>query len=86
MNLTAIYSQFFKIGLQIFPFVFTEDTQGQTDNGPQMDDTIPATVMITEFMNLGVAVVTACNTIVRSGRLNLIVLQPAEFQALLFVS
>jgi hypothetical protein len=51
-----------------------------------MDNTIASAVMLTEFMNLGVTIVTTGNTIVRPGRLNLNVLQPAEFQALLFVS
>ena len=71
---------------QIFPFIFAENTQRQADNGPQMDHPIAAAVMLTEFMNLGVTIVAAGNTIVRSGRLNLIVLQAAELQALLFVS
>ena len=71
---------------QIFSFIFAENTQRQADNGPQMDHPIAAAEMLTEFMNLGVTIVAAGNTIVRSGRLNLIVLQAAEFQALLFVS
>ena len=71
---------------QIFPFIFTENTQRQADNGPQMDHPITGTVMITEFMNLSVTIMTAGNAIIRFGRLNLIVLQPAEFQTLRFVS
>ena len=71
---------------QIFPFIFAENTQRQADNGPQMDHSIAAAVMLTEFMDLCVTIVTAGNTIVRFGRLNLVVLQPAEFQALLFLS
>ena len=86
MNLAAIDSQIFKIGLQIFPFVFTEDTESQTDNSPQMDDAIAATVMITEFMNLGVAVVTAGNAIIGTGGLDLVVFQPAEFKTGLFIT
>ena len=71
---------------QIFPFIFTENTQSQTDNGPQMDHPVAAAVVIAEFMNLSVTIVTAGNAIVRSSRLNLNVFQPAEFQTLLFVS
>jgi hypothetical protein len=71
---------------QIFPFIFTENTQSQADNGPQMDHPIAGAVMITEFMNLRVTVVTSGDAIVRFGRLNLNVFQPAEFQALRFVS
>jgi hypothetical protein len=51
-----------------------------------MDHSIAAAVMLTEFMNLGVTIVTTGHTIIRSGGLNLNVFQPAEFQALPFVS
>ena len=71
---------------QIFPLICTQNAQSQADNGPQMEHAIATAVMLTEFMNLGVAIVTIGNTIVRPGRLNLNVLQPAEFQARLFVS
>jgi hypothetical protein len=49
-----------------------------------MHDGIIAAVMFTELMNLGMAVMAAGDTIVRAGRLYLFVLQPAEFQTLLF--
>jgi hypothetical protein len=39
--------------------------------------------MLAELMNLSVAVMTAGDTIIRSGSLNLFILQLAEFQALL---
>ena len=42
--------------------------------------------MITEFMNLGVTVVTSGDAVIGAGCLNLNILQPAEFQALRFVS
>jgi len=45
-----------------------------------MDDAITTAVMITEFMNLRMTVVTTGDAIVRSSRLNLIVFQAAEFQ------
>ena len=49
-----------------------------------MNDGIIAAVMLTEFMNLGVAVMAAGDTVIRAGCLYLFVFQPAEFQALLF--
>jgi len=54
------------------------ECQSQADNGPQMEHAIATAVMLSEFMNMGVAIVTTGNTIVRPGRLNLNVLQPAE--------
>ena len=49
-----------------------------------MHDGIIAAVMLTELMNLGVAIMAAGDTIVRAGFLYLFVLQPAEFQTLFF--
>ncbi len=73
-------------GQQIFPFILTENTQSQADNGPQMDDAVAATVMITEFMNLGVTVVTAGDAIIGTGGLNLVIFQSAEFQTGFFIA
>ena len=47
---------------QIFAFIFAGNTQGQADNGPQMDHTIAAAAMAAELMNLGMAVVATGNT------------------------
>jgi hypothetical protein len=41
-----------------------------------------AAIMLTEFMNLGVAVMAAGDTVIRAGFLYLFVLQPAEFQTI----
>ncbi len=71
---------------QIFPFIFAENTQSQTDNGPQMDYSVAAAVMITEFMNLSVTVVTARNAVIGTGGLNLSILQPTEFQTGFFIA
>jgi hypothetical protein len=49
-------------------------------------DGIIATVMLTELMNLGMAIMAAGNTVIRAGRLYLFVLQPAEFQTLFFLA
>ena len=49
-----------------------------------MNDGIIAAVMLTELMNLGMAVMAAGNTVVCAGFLYLFVLEPAEFQTRLF--
>ena len=49
-----------------------------------MNDGIIAAVMLTELMNLGMAVMAAGDTVIRAGFLYLFVLEPAEFQTLLF--
>ena len=73
-DLTALQHNIFKIGSQIFPFIFAEYPQGQTDNGPQMNDAIAAAIVLTELMNLGVTVVTAGDAIVGTGGLDLFIL------------
>ncbi len=40
--------------------------------------------MLTELMNLGMAVVAAGDTVIRAGLLDLLILQPAELQPLFF--
>ena len=49
-----------------------------------MHDGIIAAVMLTELMNLGMAIMAAGNTVIRAGRLYLLVLQPAELETLFF--
>ena len=49
-----------------------------------MNDGVIAAVMLTEFMNLGVTIMAAGDTVIRAGSLYLFILQPAEFQPLLF--
>jgi len=51
-----------------------------------MHDGIIAAVMLTELMNLGMAIMAAGNTVIRAGRLYLFILQPAEFQTLFFLA
>ncbi len=49
-----------------------------------MHDGIIAAVMLAELMNLGMAIVAAGNTVIRAGRLYLLIFEPAEFQTLFF--
>ena len=50
-----------------------------------MHHPITTAVVLAKLMNLGMAVVTTCNAIVRSGRLNLTVFQATEFQTGLLI-
>jgi hypothetical protein len=49
-----------------------------------MHDGIIAAVMLTELMNLGMAIMAAGDTVIRTGFLYLLVLQPSECQTLFF--
>jgi hypothetical protein len=48
---------------QIFPFILAQNAQSEADNGPQMDHSIAAAIVLTEFMDLGVTIVASGNTI-----------------------
>ena len=49
-----------------------------------MHDGIIAAVMLTELMNLGMTVVATGDTVICAGLLDLLILQPTEFQPLFF--
>jgi hypothetical protein len=69
---------------QINPFVRAQYPQRKTDERPHMHDRIIAAEMLTELMNLSMAVMAAGDTVIRTGFLYLFVLQPAEFHTLIF--
>jgi hypothetical protein len=71
---------------QVGPLIGTQNTKRKTDEGPQVNHRIIPAVMLTEFMYLGVAVVTAGDTVIRAGYLNLVILLLAELQALFLES
>jgi hypothetical protein len=59
---------------QIFPFVGSQDSHGEAEEGPNMNHLISGTVMLTEFMNLGVTIMAAGHAVTRAGGLYLVVL------------
>jgi len=71
-----------EIVAQIFPFVGSEDAQRKTYQGPQVHNGVSATIMFTQFVNLGMAVVATRDTVVRPSGFDLIVFQFAVGQAL----
>jgi hypothetical protein len=71
---------------QVLPFVGAQNPQRETDQGPQVDHGIAAAIMFTELVDLGVAVMAAGDAVVGTGGLDLLVLQAAVLQALLFES
>jgi hypothetical protein len=73
---------FFQIISEIFPFVRSEYSQRKADEGPEVDDRIVSAIVLAQFMNLGMAVMTPGNTVVCAGCLDLLIFQSAIFQAL----
>jgi len=72
----------FEIIPQVFSFIGTQYPERQADQCPQVNYRISATVMLTQFMYLGMAVVTGRNTIVGTGRLDLLVFEFSILKAL----
>ena len=67
---------------QVNPFIRPQNPQRKADERPHVNDGIVAAVMLTELMNLGMTVVATRDTVIRTSLLDLLILQPAEFQPL----
>jgi hypothetical protein len=72
---------FLEIVAQVFTFIGTEDAQGKADQGPEVHHRVVAAVVFAQFVNLGVTVVAACNAVVSTGGLDLIVFKFAVLEA-----
>ncbi len=67
----AVPGQVLEIVGEIFPLVGAEYAQGEADQRPHVNNRVIAPVMFTQLMNLSMAVMTSCNTVIRSGCLDL---------------
>lgn len=76
----------FQVVPQVFPLVGAQYSQRQANQGPQMHHWVIAPVMLAEFVDLGMAVVTACYAIVSPCSLDLSVFYLAVFKTLFFES
>ena len=63
----------FQIISQICSFIGAENPQRQRQNSPEMDNLIIAAEMMRELMYLGMAVVAAGNTVLRTAILDLLI-------------
>ncbi len=80
------YIHFLQIISQVFPFVRTEYSQRKTNERPEVDNRIMTTVMLAQFVNLGMAVMASGDAIVCTSRLDLIIFKLSIQQALIFES
>ena len=67
---------------QVFAFVGPQYPQREADQCPHVNNGIVTAIVFTELMDLGVAVVTAGDTVIGTGGLDLLILEFTEFQAL----
>jgi hypothetical protein len=71
---------------EIFPLVWAQDPQGQGDKRPQMNHSIVPLIILAQFMYLRMAVVTGGNAVIRTGCLDLVILDSSIGQPLLFIA
>ena len=62
----------FQVVSEIGSFIGTKDAKRQTDQCPDVNGTVMSTKMMADIVDLGMAVVTAGDTIIRTGCHNLI--------------
>lgn len=63
-----------KVFMEVFPLIGSEDAKGETDQCPKVNNPVISTIVFTELMDLGMAVMTGCNAVIRLGGLDLVVL------------
>jgi len=65
---------------EVFSFVGSQNTEGEANQGPQVNHVIPSAIVLAEFVNLGVTIMTPRNTVCRTGFLYLPIFESAVFQ------
>ena len=80
------YIHFFQIIPQVFPFVRPEYSQRKADQRPKVDHRVITAIMLTQFMNLGMAVMTSGNAVIGACCFNLIIFQLSIYQTLFLES
>ena len=66
------YIDLFEIVTKVGPFVRSEDSQGKTNQGPNMDGVVFRPEMMADIMNLGMAVMAAGDAVIGAGFNNLV--------------
>jgi hypothetical protein len=72
---------FFQILTEVFAFIWTEDTHRQADQCPQVNRLPGMVAYVGQIMNLGMAVMAWCNTVVCTGLENLLGFEFAIFSS-----
>ena len=76
------YIHLFEIITQVFTFIGPQYSETQADECPEVNYRISAAVMLAQFMNLGMAVMTGGNAVIGTSGLDLLVFDAAIFEAL----
>jgi hypothetical protein len=76
----------FQVVIQISAFIGSQNSEGKTQQGPQMNHSVMAFIMFGHVMDLGVAVVASRNAVISPGSLDLLVFQPSVLTAFIRIS
>lgn len=76
------YIHVLEIISQVFAFIGSQNPETQANQSPEVYYRVSSAVMLAQFMDLGMAVMTGCNAVVGSGGFDLLVFEAAVFQAL----
>ena len=77
---------FLEIVEQVFPLIRPQYAQRKADERPHVHHAVVSAVVFAQFMDLSVAVVASGDAVSGPRGLDLLVFQPAVFQALIFVT
>jgi len=72
-----------EIGPEVDSFILPKHAHGQTDKCPEMQGMVTASIMFSQVMNLGMAVVAWGDGVLSPCRLNLVIFQLTIFTALI---
>ncbi len=67
--------------IQVFAFVRSENTKGKSEKSPEMNNRVITAVVVTQFMNLCMAVMTTGNYVISACGFDLLVFHPSVFEA-----
>ena len=74
----------FQVVAQVCSLIRPENAKGEGKNRPEMNDLIIPAIVVRQFMNLGMAVVTAGDAVLGTALLDLLILQLSIFKSLIF--
>ena len=74
------YIDILEVVAKIGAFIRAQNAQRQADKGPNVHNSISLAIVFAQLMDLSMAVMAACDTVIRACGLDLLVFYPAVFQ------
>ena len=74
------YIDILEVVAKIGAFIRAQNAQRQADKGPNVHNAISLAIVFAQLMDLSMAVMAACDAVIRACGLDLLVFYPAVFQ------